>query len=1654
MESKDTDTNQLQQNSASFFIQYTADNWGFVELQADSNGHLKSMLLGEDNLTFKSSSIYPAYDTKTNQAFWLGIASDNRVYKLAYVPSVKTISTAQLILGINASEKIDRKKVFPEKEFPDTRFSNHVHTLNQQAAEAFYTNICRKQELQELEKSYAPSFLITKEKIASYLVQNTTAPTAENSDVRVPDATERRQLLGDDFLQAKTQEFQNECNDSYIQIVKNKLEDIIKTHPSDYFALKKYLKIFLNEHWQNIKGTPLSYTSLHSHPVTMLLIEVAEKLAELEGEPAISYLMPDIYTKSQQEDYVENLDSQSLVDILKTHILDESGRYLIPVKLLLEITKPPHEKQSSLMKDDKVRNPYFDASLDPNNEHEFLTSTDIEQLYRHSADTQALKNSQDRFFTTCHDSSTLLGQLKSLLTAVRVSDEDEGTGSEYDAGDDIYTAAPNFMRYYRRLHPMPIHVTERVVPAPNKTFGPNAQMGYVLVRSGPDAGLYFRTRYNRDESLQDTWHSETLCTAATPARYPITVMLCDSFTDTKEFRETLSQDSPTLIHVIDTEPGSYQLYGKKAEGSWEFTTITDAGSIVLPEGAVTTITQPPSNIPTEIYDAIKKANGHHETDSMLGTFLPYFPNSSSNCSLEQLKVINAQTDHLDIREFKFVPKNIRLLLCELWDYLQNPGANISATMSTKTCMGEFKNRLSVAILENSDKLSGITWSKTERENEYTASLDALCFSRNNLDSVIKSEKYQGVDFQSPSPRILNLLKLPLKIRSHIDFKWFCHFPPETICAFLDTNQYSEIDRGLESPLDCLRHHYNEYNALATLLLEIPTSAYAPIIDKLDIVTDHSQFNDEYEGCFLDFNNLAKLVDYLTNNDKKLALLRAIKKFLPEILSSIHLFNLLDRLIESDIYLLLDVLGEELYQAFPPKKLYKQILELKTINNTFFLKVIQERINVENIQNPELLSLALWERSDEEFNKLLLSIKGELSNIITNKQDYNNIILGLTETQSTILFDSIERVSIRDARSIWHLSVSISDLSTEEITNCKQDIAAWLYENPVGLEDIVDFYTPQNAAHIDKWTLVQELAHEHLYSLLYWGGSGVRFNYTLISSIIENAKSFNDPINALLPIIIDFPRDTNLFKKLLIKLNKINCEKLLNHIQGQLAISFLSDISQPIEKEEKLYDFICSTVIPISEGYDLSEDKALLVLEAIKPQIPLLLQSPCPYTTYKRLPVSCKQYLYNVIGNTPANDTLSLWQITLVLLNYIDSAEQSPEKFENILQNFTRLFKTHGAQFESSWFNEILKKLDVNSCKQFLDHLQNLEDASIPPLQQLITDNVYLRESIRDLSADKIRLLLVSLGPQAILSIIKINEDSCYLNKYGPIAKLIMIQVLEDILPETLTSMAILIDILENCDEASAKIILNSLKGRLSKYSNIWSYLNLDLDLINRANSFNIIRNRKNNRYRISIFNKHRFESINTGSLKLKLEKYIKSREGEFTFHWDFLCIKWFIYWLMGKQPNVKARDTKVAAATYALHAIKNDEECLVRLLKAETLENTNPQINSYILVGKNVEQKQLYYIDYAGNRTRLTISNHPDIEQCFSEIENYKLVNYNTVSSLLKDKVKGLLPTDAQLAALKEGLLGDIVEDAGVDDIITGIKTPTEHAACALSMQT
>ncbi|MCD6045038.1 MAG: putative cytosolic protein [Gammaproteobacteria bacterium] len=240
------------------------------------------------------------------------------------------------------------------------------------------------------------------------------------------------------------------------------LLEIIEKKGNDEEKLLADLQIFLAENWKKYGLSPVGYTALPDDPVTELLCDIATEIAQnlknkkpAEGVPIetspspIHILMPGIQTQVTVDSSVyPDLDSIPLQQVIKTHIINRNGKYLLPVKFLIQITPSAVETN--------ICNHYYNyESDDPAIRDGGLAYLDAEEkhrLFQHSFETRSVIEAKRHFDTLTNDSSNLLSHLNTLIIGLRFHSK-QGLGSEGAASEGVYILILNFQQFYDKLTP-------------------------------------------------------------------------------------------------------------------------------------------------------------------------------------------------------------------------------------------------------------------------------------------------------------------------------------------------------------------------------------------------------------------------------------------------------------------------------------------------------------------------------------------------------------------------------------------------------------------------------------------------------------------------------------------------------------------------------------------------------------------------------------------------------------------------------------------------------------------------------------------------------------------------------------------------------------------------------------------------------------------------------------------------------------------------------------------------------------------------------------------------------------------------------------------------------------------------------------------------
>lgn len=1041
--------------------------WGIPKLQKCTDSEV---WLVQVNGVVLEPGVYCCYSDKL---FWLAVTASGDLYKLFYSTQTQSVEKAAKFIPASA-EKEKFEKVPDELKalvgFPSAVDIN-VFTRVQNEAQAY---------LEESQIDLAELLSITE---------------IDELAIRKADEPQRLNLTEQDFIKEKSIAFQKESEELYSRQVSQALLRIRTECNNNFVELKFGLITFLDAHWQQIKRSPLRYTALLNSPVTELLVTIAERLEVIDGRPAISYLMPDVFTQHISDDSLD-LDKLSLSTLLKTHILDTTGHYLYHVGILLEHAGLTGELQSIWKSPTGLMfNPYCATKHAHDKSHKFVSSDDLEHIYQHSTITQKLRDAYKRHEAIRSKVPTLLGQLNVLIPVLIRSDAHVGLGQEADAHPAAYPAIISFIEYYRRLHTMEINIQAQGKPTFRHNTSDKTKLAYVLVTSGEDAGLYCLSRYTDNGELRALDEAQNdvkqLCDANTPARYPLEVMVVNQLPDTSSLKQT----QPSLIRVTGDLEGTYHVYGRGTDGLWDLTTIITDARIRLPEyksGELILdhpVSLPIGNVPAAIYAAIGSA--HNDEQRMLDVLvaeLPALPRTE-----QQLALIHAQTGHLDLDEFKDVPEEVRAPINDLWHFIQNPGVNLSATDNTLTCIGTLHYNLETAVRQHAEALKQITWSEDDIESEFETSKNDLSLARKTLSLALSDETYAGgTDVLPPSYTLLKALGKPLYIRGPLDFNWFCHFDPDSINAFLADPDYPD-------PVQYLHNQYSDTSELSELLLEIPPSAYEPIFSHLNFNITGAEFitllnyiegPGDRDWVLFDILlrnsakfiktslDLAFMLDKLVDPSRRELLLNSMIKSreLNRLMQTLVDYDrVLELLNESELTRVLEALGKEVYGIVVSNR-YEAEIRKDSIKNRL-LDVIKS-MPLAEIRSAWQLATCLNDLDEEKLDTKLSEVRERLPILFKYESEFsclseklrpiiennllampNNEIQTIThlllvlrgkdnDKRSQVLNDILERISIiiEDERTLEYLLAKLSAEEQQQIMTAMQNIPPRLIQN--------------------------------------------------------------------------------------------------------------------------------------------------------------------------------------------------------------------------------------------------------------------------------------------------------------------------------------------------------------------------------------------------------------------------------------------------------------------------------------------------------------------------------------------------------------------------------------------------------------------------------
>ena len=222
----------------------------------------------------------------------------------------------------------------------------------------------------------------------------------------------------------------------------NKLITTLQDNPNNAYDS---LETLLEEHWEQVKGKALSYTSRPTDALTLLLCDVATLLSQdpmnKENKAPIEYLMPGVSIE-RLDDEANPLIEWSLAHILKTHITSDSAKALICVASLPELIE--------LKPEDRI-NPYYDYSI-MGDEEAHISEEEMRRLIGHSTQSKDFIEAYHSYQLLCDSQNHLLANLNRLCKLLHIhSAYGGGLGRQENAAGGAYPAIISFFEYYDTL---------------------------------------------------------------------------------------------------------------------------------------------------------------------------------------------------------------------------------------------------------------------------------------------------------------------------------------------------------------------------------------------------------------------------------------------------------------------------------------------------------------------------------------------------------------------------------------------------------------------------------------------------------------------------------------------------------------------------------------------------------------------------------------------------------------------------------------------------------------------------------------------------------------------------------------------------------------------------------------------------------------------------------------------------------------------------------------------------------------------------------------------------------------------------------------------------------------------------------------------------
>ena len=242
--------------------------------------------------------------------------------------------------------------------------------------------------------------------------------------------------------------------------------DTLATEKQYQFA-RPELDGILQSHWGADSGKvmPDAYDASNPNISLRARLETIHESLQIEGNyNVLSILMPGVYQGDTGD--------LSATDILKNHILSESGKYLYPVSLIADVRLIDElEAQPNNPNYDDTRG-HADQQINPE---------EWQRLITHSPHTEAVMQAKANYQALSTQNHHLLGQLTTLIHQLALNDAHGGRGTQEDAAGQVYSALLQFKNYYEtlpqeKISEIPGKIREEINLLLNVAFNPESSV--------------------------------------------------------------------------------------------------------------------------------------------------------------------------------------------------------------------------------------------------------------------------------------------------------------------------------------------------------------------------------------------------------------------------------------------------------------------------------------------------------------------------------------------------------------------------------------------------------------------------------------------------------------------------------------------------------------------------------------------------------------------------------------------------------------------------------------------------------------------------------------------------------------------------------------------------------------------------------------------------------------------------------------------------------------------------------------------------------------------------------------------------------------------------------------------------------------------------